>query len=167
MTPQKGYEDLLAAMPRVLADHPDTTVLLIGDGDHRPYLENVAGDLGISDNVHFTGYVDSVYPYLPLFDIGVFPSRWEGFGLTVAEAMVAGLPIVATTIDPFDTVVGSDGVRVEPDNAGELASALSGLLDESERRAALGERSYERVREKFSIERVAGEYADLYRDLAQ
>lgn len=164
--PQKGYDILLEAFPRILEKHPQATLVLVGDGPSHAELVQRSEALDVSDSVVFTGYVDSVYPFVRLFDVAVFPSRWEGFGLTVAESMVARIPVVATDIPPFREVLGDAGVFAPPENNDAIATAVSALLDDDERRADLAQRGYDRVVAEFSIERTAAEYADLYRRLA-
>jgi len=164
-TPQKGFENLVRAMTDLRRRYPDLKAMVLGDGPLRSSLEQIADDEGVADAVTFTGYVEDVYPFLAHFDVGVFPSRWEGFGLVVAEAMAAGVPVVASNIPAFREVVDDAGVLVEPDNSGALADAVGDLLDDQPRRRHLASAGRKRAVQRFSIEKAASEYAELYRTL--
>jgi len=162
---QKGYNYLIRAFPEIKAHAANVKLLVIGDGPKREQLEKVADQTGFSEDIYFTGYVPNVYPFLPNFDIAVFPSRWEGFGLTPIESMVAERPVVGTNIPPFREVIGNAGVLVEPESSSALAERIISLIQNQECRRELGRAGYERATEKFSIERTVEEYASLYRAL--
>lgn len=162
---QKGYKYLIDAFDLLAIDQEDPHLLLIGDGQRHQELQKLARQLGIANRVHFTGRVPDVYPFLPAFDIAVYPSLWEGFGLAMVEAMVAGRPIVASDIRPFDELLDEAGVLVPPGNSDALAEAISSLLSDPDRQSTLGTRARERAISKFSIEETAREYAELYREL--
>jgi len=164
-TEAKGYEYLIRALPEIKATHPDSQLLLIGGGQLMSKLKNEAKATGYREDIYITGLLSNVFPYLPVFDMAVFPSLWEGFGLTPVEAMVSKRPIVATNIPAFQEVVGNDGILVEPENSTALADEITALLNDSSRQAELGQAGYERATEKFSIERTVEKYTNLYRDL--
>lgn len=164
-TPQKGFENFIYAMTDLQQRYPDLKTVVLGDGPLRTSLEQIADDEGVADAVTFTGYVEDVYPFLSHFDIGVFPSRWEGFGLVVAEAMAAGVPVVASNIPAFREVVDETGVLVQPDNPSALANAVGDLLDNRTRRKYFASAGRKRAVQQFSIEKAASEYAELYRTL--
>ena len=165
LTEQKGYKYLIESYPSIKNHIPNAKLLIIGDGPKRRELESIASKTGHHEDIYFTGYVPNVYVFLPNFDVAVFPSLWEGFGLTPIESMVAKRPVVATEIETFEEVIGDAGILVEPENPSALATAVSSLLDDPERREKLGEKGYERAINQFSIERTVEEYADLYRSL--
>ncbi|GGK74977.1 glycosyltransferase [Haloarcula sebkhae] len=165
LTDQKGYKYLIESYPLIKSRHPDAKLLIIGDGPKRAQLESVARETQFIDDIYFTGYVPDVYPFLPNFDVAVFPSLWEGFGLTPIESMVAKRPVVATDIEIFNEVIDDAGILVEPKNPSALADAVSSLLDDHDRRAGLGEKGHDRAVNQFSIERTVAEYAELYRCL--
>ena len=106
---------------RGLAATGDTQIefLIAGTGRHERKLRALADDLGVDDRVHFLGYVpDEELPTLySSADVFVLPSRYEGFGLVLLEAMACGTPVIGTKVGGIPTVVhdGEDGYLVEPD----------------------------------------------------
>jgi glycosyltransferase involved in cell wall biosynthesis len=164
-TEAKGYKYLIRAFPEIKHNHVDAQLLLIGGGELMSELKMEAESTGYRDDIHFTGLLPNVFPYLPAFDIAVFPSLWEGLPLAPIEAMVAKRPVVGTDIEPFREVIGDAGLLVEPKDQRALATAVTSLIKDPTRRRELGEAGYERANEKFSIERTIKEYAELYQEL--
>ncbi len=163
----KGHDELLAAMPRLLAAHPEARLVIAGEGDDRPRLTAAAAGLG--DRVLFAGFVSEatlaeLYRRAAAFAL---PSRGEGFGLVYLEAMRAGLPAVAARGSAAEEVIadGSTGLLVDPSSADELAGALARLLDGAGRPGSLaarlgaaGERDW---RQRFSAERYRARLTPL------
>ncbi len=120
--------------------------------------------LGLRESVHFAGFAPA--QELPLWysaaEVFVYPSLYEGFGLPVLEAMACGTPVITSDCSSLPEVVGSAGVTVSPTDRLALAEALRQLLDDEERRAALGEQGRLRAA-RFSWERAAAETVAVYR----
>ncbi|MXR50423.1 glycosyltransferase [Halovenus sp. WSH3] len=165
LTEQKGYEYLIKAFSEVRREHPTAKLILIGDGPKRDKLEQIAIDEQVRESTHFTGYVPEVYPFLPAFDVGVFPSLWEGLPLAPAECMTAKCPIIASDIPPFNELLSDAGVLVPTSKPEAISNEISRLLTDEERRKQLGKQAYQRVNEEFSIQRTVSEYAQLYREV--
>jgi glycosyltransferase involved in cell wall biosynthesis len=91
---QKGLDDLL----RAAAQLPDARVVVVGDGPLRAKLSELADALGVVDRVTWAGWVDDPASLLATFDVFVLPSRFEGLPLVILEAMLAGVPVVATDV---------------------------------------------------------------------
>ena len=154
---QKGIDQAI----RALASLPDDTVLVVlGEGPERPELAALAAGLGLERRVFLPGRVPDVAAWLRRATAYVQPSRWEGFGLGVLEAMHAGLPVVATRASSLPELVvdGATGFLVPVDNPAALAAALVRALDAPE----LGAAGRERARAVFSVARMADRTADLY-----
>jgi glycosyltransferase involved in cell wall biosynthesis len=157
LTDQKGIDVAI----RALAELPDDTVLVVlGEGPERPALLRLARELGVEARVFLLGRVPDVAAWLGRATILVHPARWEGFGLGVLEAMLAGLPVVATNVSALPELVvdGETGVLVKPDDVGALVSGIVRALD----RPQLGEGGLERARSEFSVGRMADRTAALY-----
>ena len=97
-------------------------------------------------------------------DVLVHPARWEGFGLAVLEAMLCGLPVVATRVSSIPEIVvdGETGLLVPPDDPSALGAALQRVLADP---GGLGAAGRERARTEFSVERMAGRTVDFYERL--
>jgi L-malate glycosyltransferase len=164
----KGHECLLRALAVLRDQQQSLTMLLVGDGPERASLEKLAQELGLGpDRLRFLGYRADVSDLLSAADLFVLPSLTEGLPLSVLEAMAHALPVVATPVGGIPEVItdGQDGLLVPVNQPEELARVLSDLLRDSARRQSLGETGYRHVRDRFSFERMAGEYEELYRRL--
>lgn len=153
---QKGVDVAIRALADLGAGH---TLVVLGEGPERATLERLAADLGVC--VHLAGRVPDVAAWLRRADVYVQPSRWEGFGLGVLEAMHAGLPVVASAVSSLPELVvdGETGLLVPVDDPAALAAALERATP------ALGAAARERARTEFSVERMATKHAELYERL--
>jgi glycosyltransferase involved in cell wall biosynthesis len=166
---QKGLDLLLQALARLKEVHPaaDWVLWVFGDGPGRAEYENLASDLKIAEQIQFLGQIPDVPAQLAEADVFVLPSRAEGMSNALLEAMVAGLPCIATCIDGNTDLVqdGDDGLLVPPENPGALAQALASLLNNQSLREKIGQNARNLVRQRYAIDSIAGHYVDLYRNL--
>lgn len=160
---QKGFDVLL----RALAELSGVSLLLIGDGPRRAELEQLRDSLGLGERVRMIGWADDARPYLGSADVLAVPSRWEAFPLVIPEAMLAGLPVVATKVGSIDEAVmgGETGFLVDADDVEGLASALGRLVGDPELRAAMGRRGQEIARERLTATRMAEAFESLYEEI--
>lgn len=167
MRPQKALDVLLAAHVRVLQAVPDAHLVLAGDGEQRPALERRARELGIGSRTHFLGYRRDVDSIIRSLDVAAMSSDFEGLPLFVFECMAGRTPLVATRVGGLTDVVddGRTGVLVSPRCPQELAIAISDLLMDPDRRLRIAEAAAEHL-ENYTIEKIAGRFADLYESLA-
>ena len=145
--PVKGFDLLVAALPRLAQSSPGARLLLIGDGPERERLAAMATDLGVSGRVTITGATRDVAAYLAAADVFAAPSRNEGMGRALVEAMALGLPVVGAAVGGIPAVV-ADGVcgRLVPaGDVGALAEALVDLAEDGALRAKLGAAAVERA----------------------
>jgi glycosyltransferase involved in cell wall biosynthesis len=166
---QTGVDVLLAAFPRVQARHPTARLLIVGDGPLRATLEAQAAALGLGEAVIFTGWRDDARALMPACDAVGVPSRWEGFGLVTLEAMGCTRPVIASRVSALPEIVqdGETGLLVPPDDPPALAEAITKLLDDPDRAAALGRAGYERLQQHFSVEAMAQATLDVYTAVIQ
>lgn len=164
---QKGLEYLIEAVPIILQAFPSVFVILVGDGPLRLRLAERAQELGIADNIIFTGFRMSADAIYSEFDLVVLPSLWEGLSISLLEAMRAGKPIVTTTIGSNMTVVkdGHDAVLVQPANSVELANAVIRLLGDQGQCIRLGASARLSFESSFTEDRMLTGYYGLYCDL--
>jgi glycosyltransferase involved in cell wall biosynthesis len=157
LTAQKGIDVAV----RALAALPEDTVLVVlGEGPERPTLERLARELEVESRVFLPGRVPDVAAWLRRASALVHPARWEGFGLGVLEAMLAGLPVVATNVSSLPELVadGETGLLVAPDDPSALGLALAEALERPE----LGDAGRARALREFSVARMADRTASLY-----
>lgn len=165
---QKGHAFLLRAVPALVAERPHLKLLVAGRrGRMSNDLEALCQTLDLGDRVRFLGHIDAVPELLAAADLFVFPSLFEGLGNALLEAMALGLPVVVSDIPVLREVVEEDrsGVFVPPAAPGELAAAVSGLLENRDKMRAFGERGREIFEERFTLDRYLGRMVDLYRGL--
>lgn len=166
LVPVKGQQVLLDAFARAAAGCPNGRLVLVGDGPARENLEARVARAGLDGSVRFLGLRDDVPALLAGFDLYVQPSLNEGMGRALAQAMAAGLPVVATDAPGPLSLVGRDGagVIVRRGAVDDLAGAIAGLLADPAARERLG-RAGRRRAETFwgeddmvdAIERLYGE----------
>lgn len=162
--PVKGIDVLLEAFTRVPAP---TRLVLIGDGPERDALGRQCHDLGLDDRVEFRPLPWEIRAsdLMWAFDALVLPSRLEGFPVTIAEAMLAGLPVIATDVGSVAEAVipGETGWIVPPEDPAALAAAIGELLADRDRAAAMGARARELGEARFRIDATADAYMEMYR----
>ena len=165
--PKKGLAIFLAAARLLARDIPRVRFAIVGDGPARGALEARAAREGVGARTVFTGGRRDVGALMGAFDLFVQPSRWEGFGVTLLEAMAAGTPIVASRVGGVPEVVlhGETGLLVPPGSPEDLAQACTALLRDRDRAARLARAGRARVESRFRIERLVEETAALYREL--
>jgi len=132
-------------------------------------LVDLADTLELGGRVHFLGWSAEPRRHFSTFDLCAVPSRIEAFPLVVVEAMLAGLPVVASEVGSVaDAVVdGETGLLVPPDDPDALAAALRALLDDPERMKLMGLRGRERARQRFTAEAMAARFESLYAELLE
>jgi len=163
--PRKGHKHLLQAM-RILKDRGKLArVLLVGEGAERATLEQLVREHGIADRVSFEGWRQDVGTLLASAHLYVHPALEEAFGIAIAEAMAAGLPVVASSAGGIPDVVaeGETGFLVPAADAEALAEKLSQLIDEPRLRAKMGAAGRTRALTLFSPRKLARSYAEVFR----
>lgn len=172
LTDHKGHRFLLDAMPPVLAQYPEARLFLAGDGELVETLRVQAVRLGIDKSICFLGFRHDVADLIRAADLFVFPSHMEGFGSTLVEAMLAGVPIVATTAGGIPDVTGKDepgqgpvAWTVPPRDPQALARAMIGALQSPGRCAELGERARRRAESLFTADRMVERTLAVYREV--
>lgn len=161
---QKGFDLLLEAFAQIAERHPDWSLTIIGKGPLRAELEKQKTALRLDERVYFTGEMADPFPVLCAADLFVFPSRFEGFGMALAEAMACGLPAVSFDCPegPRDIIRnGTDGVLVPAGDVRALAAALDRLMSDSQERARMAARAPE-VTARFSLERILSLWQQLF-----
>ncbi|MCK4513518.1 glycosyltransferase, partial [bacterium] len=156
LSPVKGHEHFLRAAAGIAKAHDDVAFLVVGDGPRRQMLTEMAKELEIEDAVVFAGARDDVPSLLKLMDVFVLSSLSEGSPNAVLEAMAAGLPVIATDVGGLPDIVidGESGILVPPGDWEALEKAITELLADPERAAAMGRMGLANAADKHDIEKV-------------
>ena len=169
LRPGKGIETLIAAVPRVLARHPEAQIAIVGDGPDLDELRAQANALQIAHAVHFLGPSTDPLGSLRGMDVFVHPSWAEAFPYVILEAMSLARPIVASDVGGVSeaVVTGESGLLIGPRDESALAAAVIELLDDPCRGQRLGESALLRVSEEFTREMMIDRLVDLYDKLVR
>ena len=169
LAPQKGQRHLVEAMPLLLERVPRAHAAIAGGGDLEEFLRDLALELRVSEHVHVLGPRQDVPALMQALDAFAMPSIWEGFGLVLLEAMAAARPVVASHVATIPEVVvdGETGLLVPAGDEVVLAEALAQLADDPQLAQRLGQAGQDRLRRRFSIDKMVGDTELLYRELLE
>jgi glycosyltransferase involved in cell wall biosynthesis len=166
LRPQKGIQFMIRALPAILAAHPDSYYLVVGDGSQRAALLEEAQKAGVGERVIFAGMRHDVPRLLAASDVVVLPTLTEALPTVLAEAMAARLPIIASRVGGVPEMVTDEvnGCLVPPEDVEALVSACSQLLRDAQLRMTMGVEGWNTVDRKFNIERQVDKLEELYFD---
>ncbi|KGN83589.1 glycosyltransferase [Porphyromonas gulae] len=165
---QKKGQDILIKAVALLRDRglDNLSVAFIGEGDSRAFLEKMSVDLNVADRVDFLGLKDRDYIYQHLcdYDLMCHPSRYEGFGLTVAEGMAANLPVLVSTGDgPYEIIgQGKYGFSFENGSAESCADALEYMVRNYDEIVAKVGIARKHIESEYSVKRMVAQYIQAY-----
>ena len=151
LIPRKAFADLVEAVAMAQERHPGLVCAILGEGPERPDLLARAATRGV--DLRLPGYLPDPYPTMAAFDVAVLPSRAEGMPLVVLEAMMLGVPVVATAVAGTPEVIETErsGILVPARDPRALAAALGRLLAAPDLRVRLGAAGAERARAHFGL----------------
>jgi glycosyltransferase involved in cell wall biosynthesis len=163
----KAFDLLLQALSRARQTRPHVKLLIIGEGPDRNMLRTLAATPGLEGAVQFLGHVPDSRPFLDMADVYVSSSVVEGFGLAVVEAMLRGLPAIATAVGVAPEVIesGRSGIVVPAGDVAALASAIGDAADGRFPLDDIGRLGRLRVQAKYDLNTTAKGYIDLYRSV--
>lgn len=162
----KGYQDMIAAFNLLRQKDPHSKLLMVGSGGTFNSIKAQIEDLNLTQSVILAGERDDVRQLLSLGDVYASSSHREGLPLAVLEAMMAGLPVVATSVGDIPNVVTEEtGVVVPPHRPDLLAAALEDLLNNPEKRSAMGKAAHRRALKEYSLEVWMERHRELYRQV--
>ena len=161
---RKCVPEIIDAAVRVHARYPEYRFLIAGvKGDGYEALQARIDDHGAGDYVEFLGVVtkEEKIRLMRACTVYLSPSRFEGFGLAILEAMACGACVVTSPVGAVPEVVGDAGVLVDGTDVAEVAAATAALIDDPARRRALGRRAAERAKTLFRYDRRLGDLANV------
>ncbi len=164
---QKGIDIFLKSMKKVIETNKNVYALVIGDGELKEDLNNLAKELHITNNVFFLGYRKDMFDLLSQLDFVVLPSRWEGFPLTILETFVSRKTIIASNIPGNNDIVinGENGLLFKKDDYNDLADKINYLLKNDKiikKMSAQAEKDY---KEKYEYNIFLESHKKTYEDL--
>jgi glycosyltransferase involved in cell wall biosynthesis len=161
--PQKAPLDFIKIARLVVDEHEGVEFLLVGDGELRPSIEELAAKLKISDKVHLAGWRKDVPQIMHSIDLLVLPSLWEGLPRVLPQAMAAGVPVVASDVNGSREAIsdGVNGFLMQPRDIQGMARQILYLLKHPEESRAMGRNGKEMVQE-FDIWKMLRQQEQLY-----
>ena len=164
--PQKAPLDFVRVMQHVGKHIPDVHAVMVGDGVLRPRIETLIAKCGLTQQISLLGWRRDIPELLPLFDVLVLTSYWEGLPRVCPQAMAAGIPIVATDVDGIPEVVhdGKNGFLCRPGDIESIAQKLQHILQHSEIAEKMGQEGQNSVAE-FDCDLMVRQQEELYRSL--
>jgi L-malate glycosyltransferase len=173
LAPIKGPEDFIRAAASVCSQDSDVEFVLAGEdkssrGENRANLEKLIAELGINDQVRLLGWIKEVPELLSTFDLFISPSRSEPFGLSIVEAMAAGVPVLATASEGAREIIqdGETGRLVPIGDSHALAQAILDLRDDPSERERLAHNAQIAARARFSITRMVDRTEAVYAEVS-
>ncbi len=166
LSEQKAPQDFIRAAFEVLQQVPQVQFLMVGDGPLRQKVEKL---IGRDSRIKILGYRQDVPQILQTFDIFVLSSWWEGLGRALTEAMIVGLPVVATKVNgvPELVVDGETGLLAPPQCPHLLAEKIVSLLQDPDTAKQLGKNARRKVVSSFSADLMIERISNLYQELLE
>ncbi len=158
LIPQTGFDLLIKAFAKICKDHPKWTLTILGEGKMRSELEALRSTYGLDDRIYLPGTVKNTAAYLRKADLFVLSSRFEGFPVSLCDAMACGVPAIATDClsGPREIIHnGIDGMLVVPENIDALAAGLDLLMSDPVKRQYFSHYA-PKVLDRFGLEQVMG-----------
>lgn len=166
ITAQKEPLNFLRGLAQVPA-HLNAKFLIVGDGDLKTEMLELASSLKLNDRVIFQDFRSDIPDVLNAVDIFCLPSLWEGLPIALLEAMAMKKAIVATEIDGINDLINpsENGLLIPISSPDKIAEAITLLIENPELRARLAEQARATVREKFNVDRMTRSVEAVYRNL--
>ncbi|MEM2135018.1 MAG: glycosyltransferase family 4 protein [Candidatus Jordarchaeaceae archaeon] len=177
--PVKSHEELLKAFSIIKKQYRNAKLVLVGNGSlsdnvleirgqRRASIQKLVEKLGLGRDTIFMGHVPhkDIPKVYKMADVVVLPSKMEGFGLSITEAMASERPVVAYNVGGVGVQIenGRSGFLVEKGNINELAAKTCELLSDKELKRKMGERARQIVEEKFNVRKAVDKYLNVYQE---
>jgi glycosyltransferase involved in cell wall biosynthesis len=160
----KGHEYLIKAFRNLHTRYSETQLLLVGDGNHKVYCENLVAKLGLKEHVIFTGTRSDIPSLLEQSHCFVMPTQYEGLGTAMLEAMMASRPVLCSDIPVLkeNVLEGTTGLTFHVNDAEDIERKMIWMLEHPLDALEMGRNGRLFATEKFNIQKIAGEYERLY-----
>ena len=163
---EKGIQNLIGAMPKILNNYNDSKLVICGKGGMIDALRQEVHNLGIDNKVYFAGYCDSkkVQKMYKCADVAVFPSTYEPFGIVALEAMLAGVPTVVSDVGGLNEIVehGVTGMKSYAGNSNSIADSILALLFDQKLCDTVSRNAVKKVKELYNWNKIAQDTHYVY-----
>lgn len=155
---EKGIQNLIAAMPKILDRYHDSKLIICGRGGMIDELREQVKYLGIENKVYFAGYCDSkkMQKMYKCADVAVFPSTYEPFGIVAIESMLSGTPTIVSDVGGLNEIIehGVTGMKSYAGNANSIADSVLSLLFDPKLCANISQNAIKKVRENYNWSKI-------------
>ena len=155
---EKGIQNLISAMPKVLDRYHDSKLIICGRGGMIDELREQVKYLGIENKVYFAGYCDSkkMQKMYKCADVAVFPSTYEPFGIVAIESMLSGTPTIVSDVGGLNEIIehGVTGMKSYAGNANSIADSVLSLLFDPKLCANISQNAIKKVRENYNWSKI-------------
>lgn len=164
---QKSPDIFIRVAKKIKEVLPNAFFIMVGDGEQKDMVLQYAKLHKFDKSLLITGWVDDPIKYIQLFDVATLLSRWEGFGLVLAEYMICGKPIVATNVDAIPYIVRDyqNGLVAKVDDIDSIYKLIIKIVNDKKMQLEFGKQGKKIVTEKYDIRRVAKEHDELFMKL--
>jgi len=168
LVPEKGFETLIRGLAAIAKSLPGSRLILLGEGPQQSFLQQLTGELGVSEQVQFLGHRShaDTQQLIRTAWVSCVPSLWEEpLGMMAIESQMHGVAVLASAVGGLvETLAdGETGMLVPPGDVSALAAALRTLLSDRERTYQFGRRGHVRVKELFGLDGAAARFEAFYR----
>ncbi len=160
LSEQKGMEYYIKAIPNVIKKFPKIMFYIVGDGEDKEKLHQLAKELHVENNLTFLGFRSDVSNVIKQLDLVVLSSLWEGLPLTPIEVFSEGKSVIATDVDGTPEIVIDqyNGLLIKPKCSDDICNGIIKLINCDKERKEMEKNSYNTYLKKFSIEKFQKEY---------
>ena len=155
---EKGIQNLIAAMPKILDRYHDSKLIICGRGGMIDELRDQVKYLGIENKVYFAGYCDSkkMQKMYKCADVTVFPSTYEPFGIVAIESMLSGTPTIVSDVGGLNEIIehGVTGMKSYAGNANSIADSVLSLLFDPKLCANISQNAIKKVKENYNWSKI-------------
>lgn len=163
---EKGVQNLISAMPKILDKYNDAKLVIAGKGGMIDELKNQVNYMGIQNKVYFTGYLgaDSVQKMYKCADVAVFPSTYEPFGIVALESMLSGTPTVVSDVGGLNEIIehGVDGMKSYAGNPNSIADSVLALLYDNQLCDKISKNAKTKVKNNYNWNKIAQDTHYVY-----
>ncbi len=164
----KGHIYLVESVPHILNNFPDTYVFIVGEGPERKNLESLISKLYLRKHVFLTGFREDPLSFIAQADLYVQPSKYEGLGTSLLDAMALGKPCVATKTGGIVDIIedGFNGILAQPQDCVDLAFKIIQILENDKLRKQIAFNAKNFIKQKFDIKIISKKIYSLYKQIS-